>query len=100
MEGFLRVDHNAGISSPSSSFNPDNADSTSICPLITPSPPTNALVDPVPESNEPNYQIGAQLAEKLQMVHGNSNPPYLHKSLILCFARKMRWRLNFFSVFF
>ncbi|KAH1017545.1 neutral and basic amino acid transport protein rBAT-like [Dendroctonus ponderosae] len=70
MEGFLRVDHNAGTSSPSSSFNPDNADSTSICPLITPSPPTNALVDPIPEPIEPNYQIGAQLAEKLQMVHG------------------------------
>ncbi|XP_050314627.1 uncharacterized protein LOC126749058 [Anthonomus grandis grandis] len=67
MEGFLRVDSNAGTSSPS--FNLDNADATSICPLITPSPPTNALVDPQPEPKKPSYQIGEELAEKLQKVH-------------------------------
>ncbi|CAH1122549.1 unnamed protein product [Ceutorhynchus assimilis] len=69
MEGYLSVDPNAGTSSHLSSFNTDNADSTSICPLITPSPPTNALVDSVPEPIEPIYQIGEALAEKLQKVH-------------------------------
>ncbi|KAL1498292.1 hypothetical protein ABEB36_009111 [Hypothenemus hampei] len=58
MDGFLRVTSNA-----------DNADATSICPLITPSPPTNALVDPLPENAISTFQIGDELVEKLQKVH-------------------------------
>lgn len=72
MESFLRVDSSAENSSPCSSFNVDNADASSICPLITPSPPTNALVDSLPEPTDgvSNFQIGEELVEKLQKVHG------------------------------
>ncbi|XP_066260929.1 amino acid transporter heavy chain SLC3A1-like [Euwallacea similis] len=70
MESFLRVDSHAGTSSPSGSFNTDNADASSICPLINPSPPTNALVDPLPEPPQTGaFQMGDELAEKLQKVH-------------------------------
>lgn len=73
MDGFLRVDSGPNLPSSSSSFMADNADATSICPLITPSPPTNALVDPLPESAEPNFTIGVELAEKLQNVQGDGD---------------------------
>ncbi|KAF7270128.1 hypothetical protein GWI33_016869 [Rhynchophorus ferrugineus] len=73
MDSFLRVDGGVNLaSSPSSSFLTDNADATSICPLITPSPPTNALVDPLPEPTESAFTIGEELAEKLQKVQGKA----------------------------
>ncbi|XP_030753256.1 4F2 cell-surface antigen heavy chain-like [Sitophilus oryzae] len=73
MESFLRVNSGTNLpSSSSNSFMTDNADSTSICPLITPSPPTNALVDPLPEPTETNYTISEELAEKLQKVQDKS----------------------------
>ncbi|EFA09799.1 amino acid transporter heavy chain SLC3A2 [Tribolium castaneum] len=64
MDGFLKVTNPDLTSSPSNSFIADEV--ASICPLITPSPPTNDLINPLPESNEPNYQIGEDLATILQ----------------------------------
>lgn len=66
MDGFLRVDNQNLPSSPSNSFLADEV--ASICPLITPSPPTNDLINPPPEPTEPNFEIGKQLANKLQQV--------------------------------
>ncbi|KAK5645433.1 hypothetical protein RI129_006733 [Pyrocoelia pectoralis] len=40
----------------------------SICPLLTPSPPTNALVNPLPVSEESNFILPQELATKLQRV--------------------------------
>ncbi|XP_031351912.1 4F2 cell-surface antigen heavy chain-like isoform X2 [Photinus pyralis] len=40
----------------------------SICPLLTPSPPTNALVNPLPVSEESNFILPVDLATKLQRV--------------------------------
>ncbi|XP_060529928.1 amino acid transporter heavy chain SLC3A2-like [Cylas formicarius] len=67
MDGFLGVDHGSNLpSSPSNSFMADEV--ASICPLITPSPPTNDLINPLPEPSESNFVIGEELAEKLQHV--------------------------------
>ncbi|CAG9863384.1 unnamed protein product [Phyllotreta striolata] len=66
MDGFLRVDNPNLPDSPTNSFMADEV--ASICPLITPSPPTNALVNPLPEP-EPDYtSIGLELANKLNHV--------------------------------
>lgn len=71
MEGLLPV--NTCIttlpSSPSNSFLADEV--ASICPLLTPSPPTNDLVNPLPEPTEPNFTIGDELSTKLQQVQGS-----------------------------
>lgn len=71
MEAFLRTDVTATAfpGSPTNSFLADEVAST--CPLLTPSPPTNALVNPVPELCEPEFCIGEELATKLQKVKGN-----------------------------
>lgn len=46
-------------------------DSVSTCPLLTPSPPTNALVDPTSEPQEPSYIIpSGDLVAKLKQVEG------------------------------
>lgn len=72
MEGLLRVDTSATIpSSPSNSFIADEV--ASICPLLTPSPPTNDLVNPLAEPTETKFTIGDELATKLQQVQGNAN---------------------------
>lgn len=70
MEGLLRVDTSTTTlpSSPSNSFIADEV--ASICPLLTPSPPTNDLVNPLPEPAEPKFTIGDELATKLQQVQG------------------------------
>lgn len=69
MESFLRVDARTNLpGSPTNSFLADEV--ASICPLITPSPPTNDLINPLPEPTEPNFAIGEQLATKLQHVQG------------------------------
>lgn len=69
MDGFLRVDTTSTLpTSPSSSYLADEV--ASICPLITPSPPTNALINPAPETSEPSFTIGDELVTKLQHVHG------------------------------
>lgn len=68
MDGFLRVDNTHLPSSPTNSFLADEV--ASICPLITPSPPTNDLINPLPEL-EPNYSIGLELANKLHKVNGD-----------------------------
>lgn len=60
----LRVELNPGAG-----FVADDAVST--CPLLTPSPPTNALVDPTSDSQEPSYIIPTdELATKLKQVEG------------------------------
>lgn len=72
MDGFLRADRvqaNLLGSPTSSSYLADDAAST--CNLINPSPPTNALVNPIPtEQEESPYNIGEELATKLQKVRG------------------------------
>lgn len=69
MDGFLNVENCAhNLSSPTNSFIADEV--ASICPLITPSPPTNDLINPIPEPNEPNFAIGEQLVNKLHGVQG------------------------------
>lgn len=70
MDGFLRTNVTSTIfpGSPSNSFLADEVAST--CELITPSPPTNALVNPVQEQEEHNFSIGEELANKLQQVEG------------------------------
>lgn len=71
MDGFLSA---SGVranlpGSPTSCYLADDAAST--CNLINPSPPTNALVNPIPaEQEEPLYNIGDMLATKLQEVKG------------------------------
>lgn len=72
MENFLRADIGkaAFTASPSNSYLADEVAST--CPLITPSPPTNALENPLPETPEPDYNISEELANKLQQVQGRS----------------------------
>ncbi|XP_057669936.1 4F2 cell-surface antigen heavy chain-like [Diorhabda carinulata] len=67
MDGFLRVDNANLPSSPTNSFLADEV--ASICPLITPSPPTNDLIHPLPEL-ESNFSIGLELANKLHKVKG------------------------------
>lgn len=69
MDGFLRVQGNLP-GSPTSSYLADDAAST--CNLINPSPPTNALVNPIPteQEDESPYNIGEELANKLQQVRG------------------------------
>lgn len=70
MDGFLRVESptNLPISS-SSSYIADEV--ASICPLITPSPPTNALVDPLSEEpTSPTFEAD-ELSTKLHHVRGN-----------------------------
>lgn len=71
MEGFLRVDNPSNLPiSPSNSFIADEV--ASICPLITPSPPTNALIDPLSEElPSPSFAIGDELTTKLKKVQGN-----------------------------
>nr|XP_022918538.1 neutral and basic amino acid transport protein rBAT-like [Onthophagus taurus]XP_022918539.1 neutral and basic amino acid transport protein rBAT-like [Onthophagus taurus] len=68
MEGFLRVDPTATTlpGSPTNSFLTDEVAST--CPLLTPSPPTNDLINPLPETDQPSFVIGEELANKLQHV--------------------------------
>lgn len=67
MDSFLQVNSpNNMLGSPTSACIPD--DVASICPLITPSPPTNALVNSLPESQD-EYNISVELASKLQKVH-------------------------------
>ncbi|KAL3268147.1 hypothetical protein HHI36_007275 [Cryptolaemus montrouzieri] len=67
MDSYLQVNRaNDMLGSPTSACIPD--DVASICPLITPSPPTNALVNPLPESQETEYNISAELSNKLQHV--------------------------------
>ncbi|KAF5292583.1 hypothetical protein FQA39_LY13916 [Lamprigera yunnana] len=44
----------------------------SICPLLTPSPPTNALVTPLPESGEPTFILPQELVTKLQQVEDDN----------------------------
>ncbi|KAF5306135.1 hypothetical protein FQR65_LT07411 [Abscondita terminalis] len=44
----------------------------SICPLLTPSPPTNALVNPLPEPEESNFISAQELATKLQQVEDDN----------------------------
>ncbi|XP_028138649.1 4F2 cell-surface antigen heavy chain [Diabrotica virgifera virgifera] len=68
MDGFLRVDNPNLPSSPTNSFMADEV--ASICPLITPSPPTNDLINSLPEP-EPDFSIGLELANKLQHVGGD-----------------------------
>lgn len=49
-------------------------DSVSTCPLLTPSPPTNALVDPASDSQEPSYIVpGHDLVAKLKKVEGTEH---------------------------
>ncbi|KAJ8982876.1 hypothetical protein NQ317_004306 [Molorchus minor] len=69
MEGFLRVEHHTNLpGSPTNSFLADEV--ASICPLITPSPPTNDLINPEPETVENSpFEIGNELATKLKQVH-------------------------------
>ncbi|XP_045473117.1 neutral and basic amino acid transport protein rBAT-like [Harmonia axyridis] len=67
MDSYLQVDSaNNMLGSPTSACIPD--DVSSICPLITPSPPTNALVNPLPESQDTEYNISNELVSKLQKV--------------------------------
>nr|CAH7722290.1 unnamed protein product [Callosobruchus chinensis] len=66
MESFLRVNQQTLPASPTNSFIADEV--ASICPLITPSPPTNALINPEPEQSESNFVIGEELAAKLKEV--------------------------------
>lgn len=70
MEAFLRVESPSNLPiSPSNSFIADEV--ASICPLITPSPPTNALVDPLSEQpTSANFVIGDELTTKLKEVQG------------------------------
>ncbi|KAK9878137.1 hypothetical protein WA026_021153 [Henosepilachna vigintioctopunctata] len=66
MDSYLQVNNANMLGSPTSACIPD--DVASICPLITPSPPTNALVNPLPESQEIEYIINDELVSKLQQV--------------------------------
>ncbi|KAJ8940246.1 hypothetical protein NQ318_016703 [Aromia moschata] len=67
MEGFLRVENNTNLpGSPTNSFLADEV--ASICPLITPSPPPNDLINALPEPTEADFGIGQDLATKLQQV--------------------------------
>ncbi|XP_044754055.1 maltase 1-like [Coccinella septempunctata] len=68
MDSFLQVNSgNNLLGSPTSACIPD--DVSSICPLITPSPPTNALVNPLPESQDADeYNISNELVCKLQQI--------------------------------
>lgn len=72
MDVFLRAGGIQGNipASPTSPYLTDDAAST--CNLINPSPPTNALVNPIPpeQDEEPLYNIGEELATKLQKVRG------------------------------
>lgn len=69
MESLLRVDTSSTFpGSPTNSFLADEVAST--CPLLTPSPPTNALVNPLPEPEEPDFLSAQELATKLHHVHG------------------------------
>lgn len=73
MDGsLLRVDTSTTTlpSSPSNSFIADEV--ASICPLLTPSPPTNDLVNPLPELTETKFTIGDELATKLQEMNGKA----------------------------
>lgn len=46
-------------------------DSVSTCPLLTPSPPTNALVDPASDNQESGYIVpSGDLVAKLKQVEG------------------------------
>lgn len=48
-------------------------DSVSTCPLLTPSPPTNALVDPTCDPQEPSYVVASEdLVAKLKRVEGKN----------------------------
>lgn len=66
----MRVDANVTMlpGSPTNSFLADEVAST--CPLLTPSPPTNDLINPLPEPVQPCFAIGEELANKLQHVKG------------------------------
>ncbi|KAK4875741.1 hypothetical protein RN001_012163 [Aquatica leii] len=63
MASMLHVDTNA-------TFLTDEV--ASICPLLTPSPPTNALVNPLPESEEPNFLSPQELVTKLHQVEDDN----------------------------
>ncbi|KAG5866079.1 hypothetical protein JTB14_006282 [Gonioctena quinquepunctata] len=70
MDGFLGVKNSAHLpGSPSNSFMADEV--ASICPLITPSPPTNDLINPLSEPTDVDFHIGHELATKLQNVTGS-----------------------------
>lgn len=80
MEGeLLRVDTALTTlpASPTNSF-------ISTCPLLTPSPPTNALIN----SNEPcepaTFTIGDELASKLQHVKGRQVDQILYTQNMIC----------------
>lgn len=66
--------------SPTSSYLADDAAST--CNLINPSPPTNALVNPIPteQEDETPYHIGQELATKLQKVQGKQQKYFCSKN--------------------
>lgn len=70
MEGFLHVSHSTFPGSPTNSFMADEV--ASICPLLTPSPPTNALVNPIPvtEESESGFINAQALSSKLHQVQG------------------------------
>lgn len=80
MDGFLRTDAASNLlgSPTSSSYMADDAAST--CNLINPSPPTNALVNPLPlEREEAPYDIVDELATKLQQVKGGQKESSMSK---------------------
>lgn len=72
MEGFLRVEATTATlpHSPTNSFLADEVAST--CPLLTPSPPTNDLINPLPESEQPTFVLGKELTHKLKHVTGKA----------------------------
>ncbi|KAF2880419.1 hypothetical protein ILUMI_25753 [Ignelater luminosus] len=71
MESLLRVDTSSTFpGSPTNSFLADEVAST--CPLLTPSPPTNALVNPLPDPEESNFLSAEELATKLHHVHDDN----------------------------
>lgn len=100
MDGFLRAGGIQGNlpASPTSSYLADDAAST--CNLINPSPPTNALVNPIPaEQDEPLYNIGEELATKLHKVRGwyiyNSSQLGTVRQLTNCKSRVKTERAKF-----
>ncbi|XP_017784590.1 PREDICTED: neutral and basic amino acid transport protein rBAT-like [Nicrophorus vespilloides] len=69
MDGFLRVNATTSAmpASPTNLFLAEEVAST--CPLITPSPPTNDLINPPPDENQrTTFIIGEELANKLKHV--------------------------------
>ncbi|XP_074036535.1 amino acid transporter heavy chain SLC3A2 [Leptinotarsa decemlineata] len=70
MEGFLGVKNSTLLpASPSSSLLADEV--ASICPLITPSPPTNDFINPLQEPTDTHFVSGLELATKLKDVSGS-----------------------------